>query len=52
MLDLADQRAKEKMKKTILWNLQINANVLAIYVIAYSQTVIKGKFRIHEQGNC
>jgi hypothetical protein len=28
MLDLADQRAKEKMKfEKTLWNLQINANI-------------------------
>jgi hypothetical protein len=38
MLDLADQRAKERWSlKTILWNLQINANIFGccyFYVIA------------------
>jgi Mg/Co/Ni transporter MgtE len=54
MLDLADQRAKEKMKfETTLWNLQINANIFWLLLFLcnclYSQTVI-GKFRIHQQG--
>jgi hypothetical protein len=32
MLDLADQRAKEKMKfENNLWNLQINANIFCCY---------------------
>jgi hypothetical protein len=47
MLDLADQRAKEKMKfENNLWNLQINANIFLAAVICnclYSQTVIKGQ---------